>query len=96
MWRAVKAKYHLLVTNTEEKQKELFSDLNFIHEIAKAELIPQAIKQFVAKWRTKYGEHKMMDYFEAEWATKKWSRGFSTVRSPIASLALQPCDSAPP
>ena len=85
---AIKGKHHLLIDNTEETQKQLFTDLNFIHELQLLDLVPIAINRFVSKWRA-LRENKMMDYFVSEWASKKWSRAYGKPGEPSDNNTLE-------
>ena len=64
VWRAVKAKHHLLRNNTEEQQKELYTDMNYIHNIAIQELVPIAMLKFTTKWVVTKNEPEMAEYIK--------------------------------
>ena len=74
VWRAVAAQHARLKTDSDPRRKELFTDLNFIHNLTEVALIPHAWWRFDVKWRTKYGEASMADYIKNEW-TRKSSSG---------------------
>ena len=63
----VKAKHHLLRSNTEEQQKELYTDLNYIHNIAIQELVPIAMLKFTTKWVVTKNEPEMAEYIKKTW-----------------------------
>ena len=88
VWRAIKAKHHLLRTNSEERQKELFTDLNFIHETTVVEIIPKLLDNFYEKWTTK-GEVPFVDYIRDEWGGKKWMRAYCEPGEPSDNNTLE-------
>jgi len=88
VWRAVKAKHHLLKTNTEQRQKELYSDILFIHNVTVRALVPIALKRFYAKWIAK-DEKPMATYIEKEWGMRKWMRAFTAPGEPGDNNTLE-------
>ena len=81
VWRAVKAKYHLLKVNTEDRQKELYTDLSFVHHVAEPLLVPVALKRLYEKWEA-YGEAQMVAYLQREWGRRLWMRAFTQPGEP--------------
>lgn len=88
VWRGVKLNYYRLRTNTPERQKQLFTDLNFIHECTVIEIIPQALSLFYQKWIA-LGEKPMMDYIQNQWGEKKWMRAYGDPGEPSDNNTLE-------
>jgi hypothetical protein len=89
VWRGTKANHKLLLTNTEERQKELYTDLAFIHHTTVPELVRAMLLKFDDKWRLKYGEIAMAEYVKKTWSTKLWQRAYSKAGDPTDNNTLE-------
>ena len=88
VWRAVKGNHWRLKKNTEQQQRTLYEDLNFIHELTVPELVPIAMAKFYAKWR-KMGEGAMVNYIKNEWEARNWTRADGEAGEPGDNNTLE-------
>ena len=100
VWRAVKAKHHLLRRNTEERQSMLYEDLNYIHNVCNVRhlsptddpdsLVQLAKDKFTVKW-IKLGEEPMVAYIQGEWFIKhpNWQRALLLPGEPSDNNTLE-------
>lgn len=89
VWRAVKNKHSLLVMKTEEREKELYTDLAFIHHLDEVQLVAPALQKFDDKWRNALKEVQMANYIKSEWSTKRWQRAYGPPGEPTDNNTLE-------
>lgn len=89
VWRKVAEKKTLLRVNTEDRCKELFTDLTFLHHMSVEVLLSAAIVKFDAKWRNQHNEVVMADYLKTQWMSLLWQRAHGEPGEPSDNNTLE-------
>ena len=83
LWMALKKNHYRLKENTEDRQRELYNDLDSVHLILSEGVAMNALDKLYYKWEHQFNEKDIVDYIRKEWpASLKWMRCFHSPGEP--------------